>query len=580
LGLPPVTRVLLYARTARRLRWRQWVYRPVRRLQSRFPAPPLAGPAPAVDPARAAAMASALAAAGPGDAAARRARADAVLAGRFAFLGHEERLDAVDWTSRRVSHLWSYNLHYFDYAVDLAWAFRLTGDAAYARRFEALAGGWIAATAGGRGDGWEPYPVSLRIVNWTYARLLFGDALGAFAAELDASLARQIGFLEQRLEWHVLANHLQKNLHALAVGSLLFAGAESERRRERALSLLWRELSEQVLRDGGHFERSPMYHAIALADFLELLLLLDACGLAAPAHAVERVRRMAHAWACLSRPDGEPHLFNDAAEGIAPPPAWLDALAERVLGAAPRRPEGAWALPDTGYFGWADAGDRIVVDCGVPGPGYQPGHAHCDLLSFELDLGGRRVAVDAGVHGYDGDPFREYVRSTRAHNTVSVDGGEQSEVWGTFRVAGMARPLAGRAETTADGGWRMEGGCVPFHDARVEHRREVRMAEGECTVTDRVAGADGRRVTSYLHLHPSLEAAVRGARVEVRDGAFAVTVEPFGFDRIDVVRGAEAPRQGWHCPRFGAALPACAVVMEAERHDGRPLGYRIRREAA
>ncbi|HEU4556407.1 MAG TPA: heparinase II/III family protein, partial [Longimicrobium sp.] len=340
-------------RTLRGLRWQQWAYRPLRRVQARLGAPAAPAPAPR-DEARAAAMTRVWEAAGPPDGDALR-RADGVLRGRFEFIGHAEELPAPAWTARPVSPLWTYNLHYFDYATDLAWAFRSSGNAAYARRFQELAEGWIGETAGGSGPGWEPYTLSLRAVNWMRARLLFGPALEAgFAARLDASLHGQFAFLRRRLEWHVLANHLQKNLHALVLGGLYFTGPEAAGWRGGVLELLWRELREQVLADGGHFERSPMYHAIALGDFLEALALLGACGVAIPGEARERVRRMAAAWPCLARRDGTPHLFNDAAAGVAPGGAWLEALASPALGSAPAPPRGAWALPETGFYGWAD----------------------------------------------------------------------------------------------------------------------------------------------------------------------------------------------------------------------------------
>ena len=147
-------RALLYARTVRRLRWEQVVYRPLRRVQRWLPVRP--GPAEPPDETRMRALAAAFAAWGPGDAADRVARADEVAEGRFTFVGHTEALGEPEWTGRRVSHLWSYHLHYFAYGVDLAWAWRLTGEARYARRFEALAGSWLrraprgAATAGSR----------------------------------------------------------------------------------------------------------------------------------------------------------------------------------------------------------------------------------------------------------------------------------------------------------------------------------------------------------------------------------------------------------------------------------------------
>ena len=570
--------VLLYARTLRRLRWEQVVYRPLRRMQRWLPVRP--GPAAPPDPVRMRALAAALAAWGPGDAAARLARADEVAEGRFTFVGHTEAAAEPAWTERRVSHLWSYHLHYFAYGVDLAWAWRLTGDARYARRFQALAGGWMRACAAGRGDGWEPYPLSVRVVSWSQALLLFGDALGApFRAALLESLHGQAALLERRLELHLLANHLQKNLTALVAAGLLFQGKAAARWRARGAARLWRELAEQVLDDGGHYERSPMYHLGAAGDFLETLGLLEAAGEPVPAQARERVGRMVEAMGALCRPDGRLHLFNDTAQGEAPPLAHLAALGERLLGVRPADARGAFALPQTGYFGWAgpDAGERFLIDCGPPGPVYQPGHAHCDLLSFELDLRGAPLVVDAGVSGYEGDPLREYVRATRAHNTVAIGGREQSEVWGIFRVARRAE-VAGTPghAAPAPGRYRFEGAYRPYHDRRAVHRRTVERSADGWRVTDRVEGARGEGLASWLHLHPEWAAVAEDGGVTARRGGATVRIEPFGADAVRLARGEGEPAQGWHCPRFGTALPAPVVEMAVHANDGRAFGCTIR----
>jgi uncharacterized heparinase superfamily protein len=567
---------LLVLRTVRGLRWRQWAYRPLRRLQARLGAPP-APAAAATDDVRAARMRAVWEAAGPGDPAERVRRAREVAAGRFDFVGHAETLAAPDWRARPVSPLWTYNLHYFGYAADLAWAWRETGDAAFARCFETLAGGWMEQTAGGRGPGWEPYALSLRVVSWMRARLLFGPALSAgFGARLDASVHGQLAFLGRRLEWHILANHLQKNLHALVLGGLFFTGSRAAAWRTGGLRRLWRELFEQVLPDGGHFERSPMYHAIALGDFLELVALLDACGVPVPAAARERVRRMAAAWTCLSRPGGQPHLFNDAAEDVAPDGAALHRLAVLALGAAPERPRGAWALPDTGYFGWEGPGERVVVDCGPPGPRYQPGHAHCDALSFELDLGGHPVVVDSGTRGYDGDPLREYVRSTRAHSTVEIGGREQSEVWGTFRVGRMARVRAGEVPADGAGEFRFSGECRPYHDRRAAHLRRLERRGGAWRVEDRVRGAAGAPLRAFIHFHPAFELRVDGDAAVATSAGATVGVRTWGADRLRVARGELDPAQGWHAPRFGAAVPAPVLVLEIDHNDERGFGFELR----
>jgi uncharacterized heparinase superfamily protein len=278
----------------------------------------------------------------------------------------------------------------------------------------------------------------------------------------------------------------------------------------------------------------------------------------------------------LVHPDGSLHLLNDAAEGIATPAASLTALARVVLGDLAEKHDGPWGLPDTGYFGTRENAGRatLLVDCGEPGPSHQPGHAHCDLLSFELDQAGRRVVVDSGVHGYEGDPYRELVRSTRAHNTVMIAGREQSEVWATFRMARRARVIRGSARSE-QGEYIFTGAYRPYHDRGASHERELRYGAGRLIVTDRVDGAMGAPLESFLHLHPDFTAERSGDRVVARAGAMSVTIEPFGIDGLSLHRGEREPVQGWYCPRFGVAIANAVLVMRVDRNAGQPFGYRI-----
>src|SRR5262249_50068803 len=157
-----------------------------------------------------------------------------------------------------------------------------------------------------------------------------------------------------------------------------------------------------------------------------------------------------------------------------------------------------WRLERGGYAGVANAesGERFILDVGHPAPRHQPAHSHCGILSFELDFDGRPVIVDSGVSGYDADPFREYSRSTRAHNTVSIDGLEQSEVWSTFRMARRAELAFSRVATDATG-VEFHAECRPYHNRSWSHDRLVRRtADGTWSITDHVRGAAGARVTS------------------------------------------------------------------------------------
>jgi hypothetical protein len=573
-----VEQALLYARTARHLKPTQWLHWPLRRLQAIFPAP-ARGVRVAWDAEAAARLGAVVAGWGPADAEARLCRAESILADAFCFLNHCETLPQIDWRRRHVSHLWSYNLHYFDYALDLAWAYRLTGDTRFPMRFEALVDSWCEAHRERCGDGWEPYPVSLRIVNWSYALLLFEDALSrAFRERLKASLAEQAALLSRRLELHLLANHLQKNLKALAIAGLLFRGREAARWRRLGFHGLWRELFEQVLPDGGHFERSPMYHAIALVDYLEIVSLGRAAGQSIPADCIARVREMVRAFGWLSRPDGSLHLLNDSANGIAPSRGLVEFLASQVVGASPDASSGAFSLPHTGYFGYRDEsrGERLIIDCGDPAPRYQPGHAHCDLLSFELDLAGHPVVVDSGVSGYMGDFLREYVRSTRAHNTVMIAGREQSEVWSTFRMARGAQ-VGAAEQSNGVAGYRFRGSYRPYHDRRCLHERTIEGDRERWVVTDRVHGAAGAPLAGFLHFHPAFHLEGVDGGVIARSPGVTLMIEPFGTDRLEIRQGERRPIQGWYCPEFGVALPACVLEMQVESNREESFGYALRR---
>src|SRR5690606_29747382 len=447
-------------------------------------------------------------------------RAQDVVRGRFEFLNRGLDLPVIDWRARYVSHLWTYNLHYFDYAADLATAWLLTRERAFVDRFLELAGEWISATADGRSDGWDPYPTSLRTANWLRATLAFDDALPQEArARILASTHAQLRHLGRRLEWHLLGNHLLKNLHALALGGLVLEGAEAAEWRGRLRAAFWEQAAEQFESDGGHIERSPMYHAIALADVLEILHLDNLCGEPSSDDRLALAERAIRAFRAWTRPDGTLHLFNDAANGIAPDAARIAARARAAGIDWPDSPEGPWALPASGFFGYADeaTGERFIIDAGPPGPPYQPAHAHCGVLSFELDMDGRAFIVDSGTSGYEGDPLRAYVRSTRAHNTVMIGDREQSEVWGVFRMARRAVVPYARIERPP-GAFVFSGACSPYHDRAAVHHRLVARTDAGWRIIDRVAGAVGARVAGYLHVHPDFRLAADGESITADAG--------------------------------------------------------------
>jgi len=475
----------------------------------------------------------------------------------------------VDWASPGRSRLWRYNLHYFDYIVD---AGRSIDGISH------LLDDWISSNTREQGEGWEAYPVSLRIVNWI--KLFLRDDFRRFAQPAWLrSLYAQARWLEGTLEYDILGNHLLKNGKALLFAGTFFNGADAERWRAKGLRILVDQAREQILDDGGHFERSPMYHSIVVEDYLDALNVLLSCAwVESTTHRELLIAKTTQALdflhgICL--PDGSIPLFNDSAFGIARHPSELAEYAGRLFG-YPGRPERASlhaaAYPSSGYFTIRNGKDMLVVDCGEVGPSYQPGHAHCDMLSYELVLDGHRIIVDSGVENYVNSESRRYVRSTRAHNTVMVDGCEQSEVWDAFRVGRRAHPVKAELERGAGGAIRFSGAHDGFRHLRGKplHARTIQHAERLWSITDVIGGHGFHEMASFIHLHPELRASCDGRIVSVVADNQRVVCE------IEVEGGCEiAMETGWYCPEFGRRLPKTVIRLSRSGELPLVLGYRI-----
>lgn len=519
------------------------------------------------------------------------ARWEALPDGRFSFLRRTLNLGQPDWNRRYQSHLWNYQLHYFDYAVWCARVWRERGERRFWEACQELIARWIAQARIGKSDGWDAYPTSVRLVNWIYAYCLLAerDLPQAFRDSWRISIYQQLNFLRQHLEYQLLANHLLKNAKALVIGGLFFA--DDQRGQQWLVEgqrLLWRELAEQVLADGGHYERTPMYHAQTLADCLECFALLRTWGcLTQDEEAIaQRLRMMAAFLDAMSYDDGTLALFNDSANTYETQPAPLLAAVESVCGAASK--DARRDFPQSGYFVWssADGSEKLIVDAGPPSVAYNAAHAHCDLLSYELRLAGQPFIVDAGVHGYAADPFREYCRATRAHNTVMFDRREQSEMWSTFRLARRAEAL-GAAVEGDEQSWRFRGSYRPYYDRHLIHERLIqRQASGAWVITDVALGETGRQTVhqadSFIHLHPEVSARrvpETGLVIECQAGARRILIEPFGGAGAEItveLLSGVAQEQGWYFPDFGVACPNVAINYRYRVRPGEAFGYTIK----
>lgn len=504
-------------------------------------------------------------------------RGDGTGTHRFTFLNRSLELPGggIDWCPSEVSRLWRYNLHYFDYLSD--------ADRPLAQKIELL-DSWIEHNPQGTEPAWEPYTASLRIVNWCK----FFASLPPSRVQrhwLD-SLYEQALWLEKNLELHILANHYFENIKALLFAGALFDNTLATRWLEHFQRELREQLREQFLTDGGHYERTPQYHYVLLDDLLDLLALAQAnpslFDAATPAALRSTIEPALTALAAMQTPDRDIPQFNDSASGTVDLAA-LWRKAGQLGFAMTGEPAVATLveLPMSGLYGWRGHADYFLIDCGDIGPSYQPGHTHCDFLSYVLMLDDQWLVVDSGVFEYEPGAMRQYVRSTAAHSTIAVGGQEQSEVWGEFRVARRARRVAASIEQRGHD-VLFEGAYRGFPRIRggIEHRRRAalqlddRQKIRQLAIDDDVAGSGRQAVASYIQLHPSIRAVIDAERVALfRDDVEVATIVARGVDSITA-------NTGWYCPQFG--IKQANTVLVLNRSAALPLqfGYTVIRSAA
>jgi hypothetical protein len=449
-------------------------------------------------------------------------------------------------------------------------------------------------------DAWHPYVVSVRLVNWMLA-IAAAPSSVEWPADVIASLQTQTLFVADNLETDVGGNHLLKNLKALAMAGCFWSGQRAQELKARYVSEFIRELAGQLRSDGGHYEQSPMYHAQVFGDAIELAFVLRLTGTRLDGAFSGLLTRMDAFLARVCHPDGQLVQFGDTAAGMVADPAALRSAAALLNGsnpghhlaprhallAAPLGPSDpttanrttavnstapglssqlptSWD-PNASGFVTLTTEDRrgfLIADAGPVCPDDLPAHAHSDLLGFEISVDGTRIVVDSGVSEYANGAWRDYYRSTRAHNTVMVDGAEQSECWGSFRVARRARVVDARmvSQPNARGFAAAHTGFDAL-PAPVRHSRHFWLVDGRFwLLVDELTGSGSHVWSSFLHLHHEVRIDTTASGLNAHREGASLGIAWFGIAAPTCVAGQREPLQGWYAPAFGVVHAAPTLV--------------------
>jgi hypothetical protein len=420
---------------------------------------------------------------------------DELLKFTFLNLSHEFAVK-VDWSYEEKGKLWNYNLNYFDFLFDSKMSPELG---------EKLIRDYCDSYGSSKGS-LEPYPISLRGINW----IKFLSINSIQNDQIDKCLYKQLKILDSNLEYHILANHLLENAFSMFFGAYYF---ENDDFYNKAKRLLMAQLKEQILLDGAHFERSPMYHQILLFRLLDTINLVQNNDWKSQELLTE-LREIAQSmlsWLdTITFRNGEIPYLKDATKGIAPTTRELVAYAT-MLGLD-------WIkdipLLDSGYRKFINQRIELIVDVGSIAPSYQPGHAHADELNFVMNLEGKPFIVDVGISTYEKNARRQLERSTISHNCISLRNSNSSQVWGGFRVAKRAK-----VRLLKDAISEIEAEHTGFRNKGLVVRRNFRWNENliiiEDVLSDNSLLMDS--AVSTLHFHPDIQLRISGNNIFAND---------------------------------------------------------------
>ena len=513
-----------------------------------------------------------------------------------------------------IKYLWEPNRHL--QLVTLAQAYALTGERCYVEALELQLDSWLLACPYGRGPNWaSALEAGLRLINWSIAWQLVQPALEAdFAARWLRSVYEHAHFIR-----HWFSAHSSANNHLIGEAAGLFIAGMTwplwREMREWAASakgILEREALAQNSPDGVNREQAVWYQQFVLDMLVLCLLAGKANGEWFSADYESRIEAMMDFIASIMDKDGNVPMFGDADDGyvvrlehdggFSP---YRSALAlgallfrrgDFKLKAGPLDDKARWLLgncaalqyealdtettrlpqrqtfPEGGYYILGAEFDtpneiRAVVDAGPLGYTSIAAHGHADALSFTLSVGGREFLIDPGTYAYHTqERWRQYFRGTSAHNTVRIDGRDQSEQGGNFLWLEKARAgcslWLSSAEKDSFEGWH--DGYLRLDDP-VKHRRLIELDKSarRLLVEDSLEIGEPHEVELFFHCAEQCRVdAVAGGYLVERDGiVLRLALPPEGTSELH--KGSLSPVLGWVSRGFDRRQPTHTIAWRA-----------------
>ncbi len=479
----------------------------------------------------------------------------------------------------------------------LAQAYRYTGDRAYVKLLCETVESWFEVAHRVSSTGWDgDLTVAMRAISILYAlSLLQGSALPRRSRQTMTRMVLLSGsVLEEFVEKPSFNHWVISALGLFCCGLAARESKAGQRWMRKGASILEKQIERQFFADGVHGERSPGYMRLVLEVYLHFRVLGQYHGLAFTPDFDRRLLQGCEALYQLCDQEPMPASFGDnsdltllsdrtAAAPLAlaavlfrrpefrvraknfPPVAfWLlgsqGYRGFRALRNEPVAPR-SFALRDAGYYATQSASGMLLLTGGAELTRTN-GHSHADVLAFELYIEGDRVLADAGTYAYfPSREWRDYFRSTRAHNTVVVDGQDQAVPlphdhfgWKAFPHVRVHRWLTSESQDLFDA---EHDGYHGLKDPVVHRRRVLHVKPDYWVIVDDLLGNGEHLCELFFQFAPG-ELSLEGSEKAVAQrqwGNLEVRQLAEGCE-ADIVTGQEQPIRGWISSGYGRREPA------------------------
>jgi hypothetical protein len=521
-------------------------------------------------------------------------------------------------------YLWEPNRHL--HLVTLAQAYALTGEAIYADTLRNHLESWWEDCPFRMGANWaSSLEVGMRLINWALAwqllggvnsRVFQGEGGEAFRARWLTSIYQHADFACGHFSLHSSANnHLIGEAAGVYIAAIAWPYWERARRwRDAAREILEREALLQNAGDGVNREQAVSYQQFTFDLLLYPMLAGEANGEPFPAEFKSRLESMLVFLASIMDVGGNLPMFGDADDAyvarLDPRPGFdrfksslatgailfhrgefaaksggLDDKARWLFGPPAEKRFSALhslslrlpmqrAFPEGGYYVLGCEFERpeeirLVADVGPLGYREIAAHGHADALSFTLSVGGVELLVDPGTFAYHTETeWRRHFRGTSAHNTIRVDGQDQSEQGGNFMWLRKARAHCTAWMSAIDQdiveGWH--DGYTALADPVVHKRRITLDKRSRCVQVEDTLTMEGEhRIELFFHCAEGTTIAPIAGGVSLTRAGRTIRLRfpdlPGGTHQV--LEGSTTPIGGWVSRRFDHKVPAPTLVWSA-----------------